>query len=131
MKRVKELIFGDNSQLRLITGVGAFVLSLGFMFSTTDNPNYQIINTVASKILWGILFLIHSFKLFYSSYFPIDQRIIKQSMSITGIMLWGSVFASFVLFDPTPIASTEWLLLLPFFVEVWLLIATFKNDDRS
>ena len=129
MKRIKELIFGDNSQLRLITGVGALVLSLGFMFSATDNPNYQFINIVASKILWGVLFLAHSFQLFYSSYFPINQKIVTQSISITGIMLWGSVFASFTLFDPTPIASTEWLLLLPFFVEVWLLIATFKNDN--
>ena len=129
MKRIKELIFGDNSQLRLITGAGALVLSLGFMFSATDNPNYQFINIVASKILWGVLFLAHSFQLFYSSYFPINQKIVTQSISITGIMLWGSVFASFTLFDPTPIASTEWLLLLPFFVEVWLLIATFKNDN--
>lgn len=129
MTRIKELIFGDNSQLRLIAGVCALVLSLGFIISNTDNPNYEFINVIASKTLWGILFFIHSFQLFYSAYVPIQQRIIKQSMSITGIMLWGSVFASFTFFDPTPIASTEWLLILPFLVEVWLLIATFKNGN--
>ena len=42
-------------------------------------------------------------------------------MSVTGLLLWGGVFLSFTYFDSTPITSTEWLLLIPFLAELWVL----------
>ena len=122
MRTLSEVVFQDNSQLILFTTLAALLMALGFLFSTTDNNNYLFLNTVASKKLWGVLFLIHAFELFYSA-FSIDlHRTVKQSMSVTGLLLWGGVFLSFTYFDSTPIASTEWLLLIPFLAELWVLL---------
>ena len=100
MRTLSEVVFQDNSQLRLFTALAALLTALG---------------------LWGVLFLVHAFELFYSA-FSIDlHRTVKQSMSVTGLLLWGGVFLSFTYFDSTPITSTEWLLLIPFLAELWVL----------
>ena len=85
MRTLSEVVFQDNSQLRLFTALAALLTALGFLFSTTNNNNYLFLNTVAYK------------------------------------KLWGGVFLSFTYFDSTPITSTEWLLLIPFLAELWVL----------
>ena len=53
MRTLSEVVFQDNSQLRLFTALAALLMALGFLFSTTNNNNYLFLNTVAYKKTMG------------------------------------------------------------------------------
>ena len=131
MQRLLKVILSDTSQLRLISCVAAFLMSVGFAFSVTNNPNYSLINDLATKYFWAVLFLVHAIQLGYSALNTIKYKHVLQLIALNGMMLWGIVFVSFLVADPTQIASTEWLLLLPFIVEVWCMANTLTFKTRT
>jgi hypothetical protein len=120
-QRVLGVLFSDLSPMRWIMGWIALVLSAGFFLTSTDNHNYDLINLMANRHIWGILFCVLAIIHLYSSLYPKCSFYIKALFNVLGIWLWSYVFLSFTFYDPTPIKATEWMLGLPILVEVWLL----------
>ena len=95
------------------------VLSLGFAVGQTDNNNYNLINATFPKHIWAIIFAVYGSILIYRCLYRIDPRIMGV-IYIIGVWSWSYVFFSFVVFDPTPAASTEWMLIFPIIGQVWI-----------
>lgn len=120
-KRIIGVLFSDLSALRWILGWVSLILSAGFFFSGTDNHNYDLINIMAVKNVWGVLYFLHGMSMLYTALYKDCRFFVKCSFSVIGIWLWLYVFLSFTFYDPTPVKATEWLLFLPVMIEVWLL----------
>lgn len=111
---------GDLTLVRFVLSVVCWVLALGFFFASVDNANYQQLNNLAAKSVWGWIFFAHGTMMFLTTYhsFPFY---FKRLISLCGVWLWTYIFLSFTIFDSTPIASTEWLISVPIMLEIWLL----------
>jgi hypothetical protein len=120
-QRILGVVYSDLSPMRWIMGWISLVLAAGFFFSDTDNHNYDLINIMAQKNVWGFLYTIHGISMLYTALYPRCDYYLKSMFSIIGIWLWSYVFLSFTFYDPTPVKATEWMLFLPVMVEVWLL----------
>lgn len=96
------------------------LLAVGFFVSESTNTNYEFLNSHASKMMWSMLFAAHGILLLYLALFEMPQ-IVKRFVSAVGLFLWTYVFLSFTFYDPTPINSTEWMLVLPMLIEMWFM----------
>ena len=120
MRRVIRVLTSDLTPLRWILGWMAIVLSIGFLTASTENANYEFINTIYSRTVWIIAFFGYGCMLLGTSLYNIAYHI-RSIVSVIGIFLWSYIFLSFTFYDPTPTYATEWMLLLPVLVECWLL----------
>lgn len=111
---------GDLTLVRFVLSVVCWVLALGFFFASVDNANYQQLNNLAAKSVWGGIFFCQGTLMFLTTCnnFPFY---FKRLISLCGVWLWTYIFLSFTIFDSTPIASTEWLISVPIMLEIWLL----------
>ena len=108
----------DFSILLLIAGV---LLSFGFFFGLGTNENYQLIYSFGGTIFWGSLFAIYSIIRVLDLVTNIP-RWLSVICGMVGIWAWNYIFLSFVVFDTSPMAPTEILLMLPTIAEFWALI---------
>lgn len=118
--RIVRLLTSDLSVIRWCIGWLALLLSAGFMLSESQNTNYEFLNSHASKMMWATLFALHGFLLLFLSLWHMPT-FVTRTVSIVGLFLWTYVFLSFTFYDPTPINSTEWMLLLPMMIEMWMM----------
>lgn len=118
--RLRGLIFSDLSALRLLLSMCAFSIGLGFLISDTHNTNYEFIHFIAAQHVWGLFFVFHGcFQLYASLYYvKYAVRIIESSVAV---WLWSFIFCSFTVFDETPTSATEWMLILPLLIEIWVM----------
>ena len=108
----------QKTETETLLMIAGYVISLGFFFGTVENNlNYSFIFDVATSFIWGCLFCIYScFKfLTISTKFPSNYSLCN---SMFGLWMWLFIFLSFAVYDVTPIAPTEWLLLMPVISEI-------------
>lgn len=120
MNRVARLLTSDLSVLRWTLGWLSLLLSAGFFASESQNTNYEFLNDSASKAMWATLFAVHGVSLLWLAVIDCTTWLTRTSAGF-GLFLWSYVFLSFTIYDPTPINSTEWMLLLPMLIEMWLM----------
>ncbi len=120
MKRLIRVLTSDLTPLRWVLGWLGVLLSIGFLTASTDNSNYEFINTLYSRLIWFMMFFTYGAMLIGTSMYNIAYHI-RSILSVVGIFLWSYVFLSFTFYDKTPIYATEWMLLIPVIVECWLL----------
>jgi hypothetical protein len=118
-ERLKLLLTSDLSALRFVMSFVALFMGLGLMFSTTANHNYDMLNQMATQQVWALMFLSHAAFLMASALGGIRYCFIVIGGAF-GTAIWTNLFLSFTVFDKTPVASTEWLLLIPVLVDIWL-----------
>lgn len=118
-KRVSAVLYSDMTALVWTLGWISQALAFGFFVSGTNTKNYDLLNSIVPKEIWGILFSIYGFILLARCLYKIPTFLVYLN-SITGVWLWTYLFFSFAIFDPTPIASTEWMLLLPIVTQLWI-----------
>lgn len=120
MDKITKTLTSDLTVVRLFMSILSYILSMGFFLASTDNTNYQQINTLADKGVWAVIFLIHAVTLFMTVIFELPTHF-KRFLNLIGIWIWSYVFLSFTFYDATPTASTEWMLVMPVILEFWLL----------
>jgi hypothetical protein len=113
----------------LVLCVTATLLSLGFLFSQGNNSNYDLIYQFAHRYFWFALFAVYAFIKGVSVVSDISYRISTLN-SIMGIWAWLYLFLSFAVFDKTPVAPTEAMLLVPVMAEAWLMLSFQHNKRR-
>lgn len=129
--RLVNLMSSDIRPLRWTQGWVAILLALGFLFSVTDNTNYTLINSLTVKTVWGICFMVYGVLNLSSSLFDTKPLILYFS-SITGFWLWSYIFLSFIVYDTTTTKSTEWMLVIPIIIEIWLCTnLIYKNRKQE
>lgn len=119
MNNLINLFKRDLTALRFTAGCLSFALSIGFFVSATDTENYDLMNSIFDQHIWGLLFLSYASVHLYTCIADKLHKIIIPN-SIFGIWIWSYLFFSFAIFDKTPIKSTEWMLLIPILVEIWV-----------
>ena len=120
MKRVIRVLTSDLTPMLWVLGWLAVILSIGFLTASTENSNYEFINTLTSRIAWVLMFFTYGVMTIGTSMYNIGYYI-RSCISVVGIFLWSYVFLSFTFYDPTPTYATEWMLLIPLIVECWFL----------
>ena len=119
-QRLLKVTFSDLTAVRWTMGWVSLFLSLGFILATTSNENYNLVNVVDNQI-WAAIFLVHGLSLMITALYTMNYYCSK-FINLIGIWIWSYVFLSFTVYDTTPLAATEWLLLMPILMEVWMII---------
>lgn len=117
-----KLINADTFESVLLLTVAGFAAAYGFMRADSSvNSNYQLLLEFAGYLFWSVYFLVYSILrvVLYTAY---RNKFLCYSNHLMGLWGWTYLFISFVIYDPTPTAPTEYLLVLPVLTEFWLFL---------
>jgi len=120
LSRIKQILLLDTTSVRWVIGWVALIGAFGFIFGTSHNENYKLLMQSWSGQIWGVAFLIYGVNTIATCVFR-QPNIINYLTDALGMWLWSYLFLSFVVFDTTPTAATEYMLIIPLFAEVWIL----------
>lgn len=133
--RVSILLDTRKNDVSVFLFLCGLLLSMGFAFGIGNNANYQLIYSFGGQWFWTSLFAIYSVVRLIALLVRIPVWIRALNSSIA-IWAWNYIFLSFVVFDTTPIAPTEYLLLMPTLTEFWSMLClpninnlTSSNDE--
>jgi hypothetical protein len=121
-KRFIRVFYSDMTVLTWMLGWIAQSLAFGFFVSGTDTGNYTLLNSTLPKETWGLFFMVYGVVLIMSCLYYIEKWVLGL-FAIAGVWLWSYLFFSFAIFDPSPIASTEWMLTLPIVAQLWIFFS--------
>ncbi len=110
--------------------VASLMLALGFILGDGNNANYALMYGFADPIYWSVFFFSYSFVKFLGIWKCLDYRI-RLTNSALGIWAWNYIFLSFAVFDKTPMAPTEILLMVPVIVEMWSAISVDNSKNKK
>ena len=119
-------MFVQAHTMTLLLGICGLMLGIGFLVGDAANPNYATIISFASPNTWALGFFVYSIIKLYQTINRVPH-VLKIANAVQGIWAWSFIFLSFVIFDPTPIAPTEIMLLVPLVSEVWELVIDIFN----
>ena len=111
--------FSDMGPMIWLLGIISLILAFGFFVGDNSNNNYELIHSTFGQLTWGFLFLTYGSILLARSLYYIYPIVMWLTYTI-GVWMWSYIFFSFKVFDPTPTAATEWMLIIPIFAQVWI-----------
>lgn len=128
--RLTRAILNEHTAITVLLGVLGFALGLGFTVSKTYNPNYTFLLELAPFWQWALVFFAYASSkilgvLYRTPFF------VKALTTISGLWLWNYIFLSFIVFDKTPVAATELMLIVPVICEVWGFTNTIYNSKHK
>ena len=115
--RILLLIIAQIRTMSLISGLCGITLGLGFLVGDTGNPNYHSIKEFAPISFWAFGFFIYGVIKLLKSVFRVHYSV-KLFNALHGIWVWTFLFLSLSIFDSTPLAPTELLLIIPIMCEL-------------
>jgi hypothetical protein len=128
--RIAYMLSKQKSEISVLAGITALIMSFGFFFAQPDlNDNYLLIYNFANQYVWSAIFAIYGIVKLVGYFFLIPFSI-RMLAGIIGIWAWNYIFLSFTVFDTSPIAPTEYLLIVPSFAEFWNMLGM-QKDLRS
>lgn len=120
----------QRTDMHILLALAGFALSIGFAIGVGNNANYELIFSFANRYWWAIMFFVYSCLKIYGAFHRLNRHV-RFTNSVFGLWAWNYIFLSFTVFDATPVAPTELLLIVPTVIEVWtMLAAPFKNAHR-
>lgn len=124
--RILLLIIAQIRTMSLILGLCGITLGLGFLVGDTGNPNYHSIKEFAPISFWAFGFFTYGVIKLLHSVFRVHHSV-KLLNALQGIWVWTFLFLSFSIFDSTPLAPTELLLIIPIICELWEIVIAIFN----
>lgn len=109
-------------EINLLLAVAALMLSAGFMFAEGTNQNYRFIYDLLDPAAWSFVFLVYGLSKLAQATARI-HRVLRYCFGAIGIWVWTFMFLSFSIFDDSPIAPAESLILIFAFAEAWVLLS--------
>jgi hypothetical protein len=111
----------DHMAVCITLSMFALLLSMGFLVGDVNvNGNYSAFSIFNTKYIWACIFFSYGvFKTLQS--IVRCHPILRIFVSISGLWLWTYLAVSFIVFDPTPMAPAEPIILLPIMCEVGYL----------
>lgn len=119
--RINWILSSQRIESNIVLMLAGILLATGFFVGEATNQNYEMINKFASPAGWATLLIIYALIKLLSIIWIVPKSLCTMN-GIFGVWVWNYVFLSFAVFDTTPIAPAELLLLLPIIVEVWAMI---------
>lgn len=118
--RLAYVLFSETHTLALILGILGVLLGIGFLTGDTTNHNFNSIISFGPYWFWAGGFLFYGIVKLCQPIIslPIWLNIFNTA---SGIWAWSFISLSFILFDKTPTAPTEYMLIVPLLMEVILL----------
>lgn len=120
--RLAYLLSMHKVESTLVLTITALVLSMGFLFGKGNNANYALVYQFAHQYFWFALFFTYACVKGTSLWAPVDYKVALIN-SIVGLWAWLYLFLSFTVFDTTPVAPTEAMLVIPVLAEAWLMLS--------
>lgn len=121
-QRIARLFFGEVSSLMFALGMLALALGVGFIITDSRTENYDLINSHASQLMWGIIYICYSLLRMGTALYRVPS-IYKLIVCFIGLTIWLVLFLSFTVYDPSTLRPTELMLLLPVVVEFWFTLS--------
>lgn len=118
--RLAYILFSETHTISLILGILGLILGIGFLFGDTTGHNFKSIVSFGTHWFWASGFIFYGIvKLCHPIFsLPVWLSIFNTA---TGIWAWSYIILSFIIFDKTPTAPTEYMLVVPLLLEVVLL----------
>lgn len=115
--RLAYILFSETNTIAIILGILGLLLGFGFLIGDTSNSNFQSIVHFGTHWFWAGGFLFYSAVKLCQSIISLPHWL-KLSNTLTGIWAWSYILLSFIVFDKTPTAPTEYMLLVPLICEL-------------
>lgn len=127
-ERLARVFLADLTSIRVAVSIVAFFLGIGFATANVNNENYTLLTNFAPVQVWSFAFIVYAVATYVHASYP-TPPISKAITGTIGLFMWTYLFLSFVVFDTTPVYSTELMLAGPIVVETWLIAeALFKRS---
>lgn len=127
--RLAQILFSETNAISVILGILGLLLGIGFIIGDTSNSNFQSIVKFGTSWFWATGFLFYGI-------IKVCQPIIALPHwlsvfnALTGLWGWSYILLSFIIFDKTPTAPTEYMLLVPLLCEL-VMLASHIFDIRG
>lgn len=128
--RFYDVLVSDLRSLKFSQGVVSILLAFGFWLSNVDTENYDYLNGIFNKHIWGDIFLAYGVFRISSTLYTLPDMV-KFIGGLIGLWLWTYILLSFTVYDPTTIKSTEWMLIIPLMAEVWMMAECLFKRNRD
>lgn len=129
--RLVELVSHRKTETVIMLMIAGFLACLGFLLGNThQNPNYELMFGFMNHYVWAGLFFIYA-GIKAVSLFVRTNFYLRLANGILGLWAWMYIFLSFTVFDKTPMAPTEMLLLMPVIIQSWLVLSTIHWNTQK
>lgn len=130
--RINWILSNQRIESNIVLMFAGFILAIGFFIGEATNQNYELINQFASPAGWATLLTIYALIKLLSIVWIVPRSLCMLN-GIFGVWMWNYILLSFVVFDVTPIAPAELLLIIPILVEFWAMIdiPRIKKDCKN
>ena len=130
MNTLIKVLKSDMTATRWTMGWLSVILSFGLLFSASDTSSYRNMLGVADSLVWAVIFFAHGLSLLLSALYNLPCFFKKFCHGI-GVWLWTYLFLNFTFYDETTIGATEWMMVLPIVLEIWMLSETPKPRKKN
>ena len=120
--KIAYFLSSKKIESTLVLAFTGLLLSLGFLIGAGNNDNYALIYSFAGPIYWSVLFFGYGLSKLYSIWYKTSQTF-RLVNAADGLWAWNYIFLSFAVFDKTPMAPTELLLLVPVVADMWIAMS--------
>ena len=118
IQRYLTLVFQHTSLLPCFLGLMGALYGIGFLVGDMYvNTNYHALYLFLPQAAWGTLFLLYATIKLLAPVLRVATAL-KILNSFYGLWAWNYTVFSFIIFDTSPIAPAELILLVPLIVEV-------------
>lgn len=123
-RKVRALCLFCNlkTEINFLLALTAFMLSAGFLFAPGHNANYDSVYELFPAVTWATIFFVYACTKLTQCFIEV-HKFIKYCAGSLGIWAWTFMFLSFSIFDSTPIAPAESLILVFAIAEAWVLLS--------
>lgn len=119
--RIRWILSNQRIESNIVLMFAGILLAIGFLTCDMSNQNYRMIQEFASAAGWATLLCVYVVIKLLSIVWVVPKSIFTMNC-VFGIWMWNYIFLSFSIFDTTPIAPAELLLILPILIEFWAMI---------
>lgn len=123
-------LFRRNSDGLFLLGLGAILVGIGFLIGIPSG-NHDKMLQFADAWVWSAMFLFYGISKFVIVAYPKELPKLKIWLCLYGLWLWTYTALSFLIYDPTTPAPTEFMMLLPVLLEAWIFTSLLEHNKPS
>ena len=118
--RLAYTLFSETNTISIILGILGLLLGIGFIVGDVTSPNFKSVVSFGTSWFWASGFLFYGAIKLCQALMTLPHWL-NIFNTLTGLWAWSYIILSFIIFDKTPTAPTEYMLLVPLLCEVVLL----------
>ena len=113
-----------------LLGLGSLLVGVGFIVGQPSGNHERMLQFADARV-WALLFITYGLAKFAVVLSEIELLRLKMWLSVYGLWLWTYTALSFLVYDPTVPAPTEFMIMLPVLLEAWIFSSLLESNKTS